>query len=123
MSSLDVQSNPRSSIGSVSSFGSTAFSQDSDTKSTISDPDIITLVDEFGINFIAIIQKLESMIRDAKNKDSNLTTGNVRSIPSAFTSRSSSQSTSSDGSASSGSTSSQGNTGSQNPKKSIMIIW
>jgi hypothetical protein len=46
---------------------------------TITDADIHELVEKFGTNFFAIIQKLESMIRDAKNKNSNLTIGNITS--------------------------------------------
>ena len=47
--------------------------------SKIADMDIEELVDTFGDNFFAIIQKLESMIQDAKNKNSNLTIDNVTS--------------------------------------------
>ena len=66
-------SNSRSS---VSSLGDTS-SMFSDT--TITDADIHELVEKFGTNFFAIIQKLESMIRDAKNKNSILTIGNITS--------------------------------------------
>ena len=66
-------SNSRSSVSSLGD----ASSMFSDT--TITDADIHDLVEKFGTNFFAIIQKLESMIRDAKNKNSNLTIGNVTS--------------------------------------------
>ena len=93
-------SNPRSSIDSVDSMSVnnasgrasvasgmmsvvSSMTDDSGLQNrkinpTISDPDINTLVDNFGSNFIAIIQKLEGMIRNAKNKDSNLTIDNLR---------------------------------------------
>ena len=70
MSSSNIE-NSISSLGDTSSISSDA--------NTISDADIHELVDEFGNNFIAIIQKLESMIRDAKNKNSNITIGKITS--------------------------------------------
>jgi hypothetical protein len=62
---------------------------------TITDADIHELVEKFGTNFFAIIQKLESMIRDAKNKNSNLTIGNVTSHDNLSSSASSASSVSS----------------------------
>ena len=63
--------NSMSSMTSESTMGS----------SKIADMDIEELVNTFGDNFFAIIQKLESMIQDAKNKNSNLTIDNVTSRP------------------------------------------